>query len=289
MVVVLPAGYCAGIAPTGRGGTVRLQIRGRRVAKLVLGSSDAGWDRALGGSVDHADQIGRQCEPHHHLGPAAPRVRRLVAEASVAVRGVVGCEGEEPRPRPHWDALDALALQVVRVIADLPQLRVVVFVAWNPPCVRAIREQRVGVVDLPAVASPEPRSDGGRVAIVAVELALGPAVPVRVTGEPVDTSLKTKVPMLNVFAVVSVLGSAEEDAIAPQNNNKTPVRVVWWWCTVCRPTLPCRSYAVRSERENGASCEPRVGTARAGRWDTIARAHYAAVATMPIVRGPNLE
>ena len=212
VVIVLPAGHHAGIAPTGRGGPVRFQIRGRRVAKLVLGCSDAGWDGAFDGAAHHADQIGRQCKPHHHLGPAAPRVRRLVAKASVAVCGVVGCEGEEPRPRPDWDPLDTLALQVVCRIADLSQLRVVVFVAGDMPRVSAIRELRVGLVDLPAVASPKPRPDGGRVAVVTVELALGPAVPVRVTGEPVDTCLETKVPMLNVLAVVAVLRSAEEEA-----------------------------------------------------------------------------
>ena len=115
-------------------------------------------------------------------------MRRLVAEASVAVRGVVGGEGEEPRPRPR-DVSDALALQVVRVIADLLRFRAIVFVTRNVPRVGAIREQRVGVFDRPAVAGPKPRPDGRFVAVVAVELALGPAVPVRVAGEAVDTSL----------------------------------------------------------------------------------------------------
>jgi len=105
--------------------------------------------------------------------------------------------------------MDPLALQVVCVIADLLLSRIIVFVAWNVPCVGAIGELSVGCVDLPAVPGPKPRPDGGGVAVVAVELALGPAVPVWVAGEAVDTSLETEVPMLDVFEIVSVLGSTE--------------------------------------------------------------------------------
>ena len=203
------------VVPTGWVVTVRLQDVGRCVAKSVCISSDAGWDTA---SVQNVDQIGSQCEPHHHLGSAAPRVRRLVAEASVAVCGVVGCEGEGPRVRPHWDVSDTLTLQVVCVIAYLvvqQVVRIIVSVTWNVPCIGAIRELTVGLSDPPAVASTEPGPDDVFVAAVAVELALGPAVPVWVAGKPVNASLKTEVPVLDVVAVVFVAVTTEEEDSMP--------------------------------------------------------------------------
>ena len=221
VVVVLPARYPTGIGPTGWFGAVRLQISGWCVAKLVLGGSDAGWDRTLYRSVRDTDQIGSQCKPHHHLGGAAPGVLRDRAEASATVCFVFGCEGEEPCTRGR-DAMDPLALQVVCVIADLLLLRVIqgiVFVAWDGPPVGAIRELSVGCVDLPAVPSPKPRPDAVCVAVVAAELALGPAMPVRVAGEAVDASLETEIPMLDEVAVIFVLVSTGK------GNDMLPVSV----------------------------------------------------------------